>query len=261
MRTPTFDSFDKETLIRFLGDVIEAEMNKPDDEINLGLIEECDGFLSELMSDVTVSDEQMQRNIAKIKGMAVPCEITSVRPRRMPRPRRIAAAILAAVLLIGGSLTAYAFVPAFRDMVRNVLHLDSGNSIDGDGVTYVYYGERKTYKNIEEWVNAQNLDILSLHDLPAHLQIKAIIGSDEPSGHMYNLSFTDGLSTIVICAGEIDGSALSDQAKKFVNSKNITAYILVRENVVVSTVVHNGWTYYLTTNTLDNMELILENLY
>ncbi len=261
MRTPTFDSFDKETLIRFLGDVIEAEMDKPDDEINLGLIEECEGFLAELMSDVTISDEQMQRNIAKIKGMAVPREITPIRPRRMPRPRRIAAVILAAVLLLGGSLTAYAFVPAFRDMVRNVLHLSSGDSIDGDGVTYVYNGERKRYDSIEDWVASENLDILYPHKLPDGLVIRNIIASNNGEVPMYNISFDDGITGIVILHNEIDTSTLHKESELYENNYGILSYILTSENAVTSVIVHNGYTYYISTNTLDDMMSILENLY
>lgn len=261
MRTPVFDSFDKETLIRFLGDVIEAEMNKPDDEINLGLIEECDGFLAELLSDVTVSDEQMAENIAKIKGMAAPCAITPICPRRLLRPRRLVAAILAAALLIGGSLTAYAFVPAFRDMVRNVLNLDSGEAIDGEGVTYIYSGKASTYQSIDELVQKENLDILYPHDLPDSLRIKSIIGSGEGDGLIYNIAFSDGVTGIDIESGEIDISTLYKESEKFVNSQNITSYILVNEEKVVSTTVHNGWTYYITANTVDAMKVILENLY
>lgn len=261
MRTPVFDSFDKETLIRFLGDVIEAEMGKPDDEINLALIEECDGFLAEFLSDVTISDEQMQRNIAKIKGMAAPAEIASVRTRWIPRPRRIAAVILAAVLLIGGSLTAYAFVPAFRDMVRNVLCLDGGDSIDGDGVTYVYNGERKRYDSIDEWVVSENLDILYPHKLPNGLAIRNIIASNNGDTSMYNIAFDDGITGIVILHNEIDTSTLHKESQLYENNYGILSYILSSENAVTSVIVYNDYTYYISTNTLDDMISILENLY
>lgn len=261
MRTPVFDSFDKKTLIHFLGDVIEAEMEKPDGEIDLNLIEECDGFLAELLSDVTISDEQMAERIAKIKGKAGPAEIISVRPRRVPRMRRIIAAACAAVLLIGGSVTAYAFVPAFRDMVRNVLCLGQGSAVEDGGVTFIYSGKTATYQSIDELVQKENLDILYPHDLPDTLKIKSIIGSGEGENVAYIIGFVDNLATIDIIFGEGDVSTLSPETEKFVNSNNITSYIRIREKVIVSTTVHNGWTYYITTNAMDEMKAILENLY
>ncbi len=261
MRTPAFDSFDKETLIRFLGDVIEAEMGKPDDEINLPLIEECEGFLSELMSDVTVSDQQMKENIAKIKGMGAPRAVASVRPRRTLRPRRLVAAILAAVLLIGGSLAACAFVPALRDMIRWVLNLDHGDTIDDGGVTYVYNGERKKYKNIEEWVTTENLDILYPHKLPDGLAVRNIIASGDGDALMYNIAFDDGNTWITIYRKEIALSTLHEDSEIYVNSQSITSYILMRGEIFVSTTVHDGWTYYVTTTTMDDLKTILDNLY
>ncbi len=41
---------DKEAIIRWLGEVIDAEMAKPEDEIDMALVAECDMYLSELMS-------------------------------------------------------------------------------------------------------------------------------------------------------------------------------------------------------------------
>ncbi len=261
MRTPAFDSFDKETLIRFLGDVIEAEMGKPDDEINLPLIEECDGFLSELMSDVTISDEQMKENIAKIKGMGAPRAVASVRPRRTIRPRRLVAAILAAVLLIGGSLTACAFVPALRDMIRWVLNLDHGETVDDGGVTYVYNGERKKYKNIEEWVTTENLDILYPHKLPDGLAVRNIIASGDGDALKYNIVFDDGVTWITVNHGEIDVSSIHNDSEEYVNSQGIISYILIRDEFIVSTIVHDGWTYYVNITTMDDLKIILDNLY
>ncbi len=261
MRTLAFDSFDKETLIRFLGDVIEAEMGKRDDEINLPLIEECDGFLSELMSDVTVSDEQMKENIAKIKGMAAPRAIASVRPRRTFRPRRLIAAILAAVLLIGGSLTACTFVPALRDVIRWVLHLDCGETMDDGGVTYVYNGERTKYKNIEEWVTTENLDILYPHKLPDGLAVRNIIASGDGDALMYNIAFDDGITGIVVSHDTGTLPTISDKSEEFKNSHNIISYILPANDAITSVIVHNGYIYYITAADKAQMITILENLY
>ena len=163
---------DKQDMIRFLGDVIEAEMDKPEDEIDMELIAECDAYLAELLADTEISDEQMTANIAKIKGKACHTKAPETRTRRMPRPRRLIAAILAAVLLIGGTLTAYAFVPAFRDMVRNVLNLGKGSTMDDGGVTFIYSGKRSTYESIEELIQKENIDILYPHNLPEGLKKK-----------------------------------------------------------------------------------------
>ena len=86
---------DKEAMIKWLGEIIDAEMEKGDDEIDMALVMECDAYLAELMSDVVISEEQMAKNIASIKGKTCNDKITSTK-RRTPRMRRIIAAVCAA---------------------------------------------------------------------------------------------------------------------------------------------------------------------
>lgn len=252
---------DRQDMIRFLGDVIEGEMEKPEDKIDMDLIAECESYLAELLCDIAISDEQMQQNIAKIKGKASRTAITSVRICWIPHMRRIVAAVCAAVLLIGGSITAYAFVPAFRDIVHSILSLGKGSSIETSGVTFRYLGKTATYQTIDELIQNEGLDILYPHELPEELKIKSITGSGEDTDLVYSIAFFDGITGIDISYGEGDVSSLSNKSEIFVSSKNITSYILTKDNTVISTTVYNGWTYYITTNTMDDMKTILENLY
>ena len=251
---------DRQDMIRFLGDVISTEMEKPDGGIDMELVMECEEYLAELLSDVKFPDKQMKRNIAKIKSKTRHTERPFALVFRMPYMRKIVAAACVAVILAGGAITTSAFAPSFWDLVRCVLNLDFGTSVDDGGVTYMYYGERTKFKNIEEWVESENLDILYPHDLPEHLKIKTIVSIDEES-NVYTIALTDDRTTIDINFGEIDISTLSAKSEVFINSHNITSYVLVNEEIIVSTTVHNGWTYYITANTMDDMKTILENLY
>lgn len=251
---------DKEAMIRYLGEVIDAEMAKPEEEIDLALVTECDLYLAELISDVEISPEQMAENMAKIKSMAGHTETTSVRIRKPIRVRRIIAAVCAAILLIAGSITACSFIPALRDMFRGVLNLEQGESIDDEGVTYLYRGVTETYKDMAELVEKEKLGILYPHELPSELKIKTISAFGEGSPSSYMISFTDEETTISIRAGEIDTSMLT-HCEPFVNDKEITSYIDTQDDTFISTTVHNGWTYYITANNKDHLMTILENLY
>lgn len=251
---------DKEAMIKWLGEIIDAEMEKGDDEIDMALVMECDAYLAELMSDVVISEEQMAKNIASIKGKTCNDKITSTK-RRTPRMRRIIAAICAAAVIIGGTVTAYAFVPAFRDMVRDVLNLGQGSSVDEGGITYVYAGKTATYKSIDELIQSENLDILYPHDLPDELKIKSITGSGEGNLLTYFISFNDSSLSISIDVGEIDVSKLSSDSEMFKNQHDIISYILSEQTLFTSVTVHNGYTYYITTHDKAYITTILENLY
>ena len=103
---------DKEAMIKWLGEVIDAEMEKSDDEIDMALVMECDAYLAELMSDIKISDEQIEHNIARIMNKPSNDKITSTAPRRTFPRRRLIAIICAVALLICGTVSAYAFVPS-----------------------------------------------------------------------------------------------------------------------------------------------------
>lgn len=148
---------DRDILAKWLGDIISEEMKKSDDEIDWDLVDECETFLGELYSDVVISEEQMTANIAKIKAKT--CTTTSTpKAHRTPRMRRVFAAGLAAALILCSAVTAYAFVPSFRNMVQYVLKLGVGESFENDGITYINAGVERSYSSIEELVKNEELD-------------------------------------------------------------------------------------------------------
>lgn len=252
---------DKEAMIKWLGEVIDAEMDKPDDEIDMALVMECDGYLAELMSDIEISDEQIEQNIASIMKKPSNEKITSAAPRRTNIRRRLIAALCAVAMIIGGTVSAYAFVPAFRDVVRNVLNLDAGSAIEDNGVTFINFGETYEYSSIDELIQSEKLGILYPHNLPDKLKIRFVSGAGEGEELVYSISLTDNVASITIRAVEQDVSKLIDCTEVFESSHNIISYISQEDDIYLSTTVYNGWTYYVTSDSMENLILILENLY
>ena len=177
---------DKQAMISFLGDVISAEIEKANDEIDTELIAECEAFLAELITDVEISDEQMQNNIAKIKSKVLHTAIpTPQKNHRVLKIRRIFAAACAAVILLCAGITAYAVIPAFHDMVVSVLKLGCGSELDGGGVTFINRGYTKKYTDIQSLIEEEGLGILYPHDLPDVLKIKTRSIAGEESSYKY----------------------------------------------------------------------------
>jgi len=251
---------DRESLAKWLGDIISEEMKKSDSEIDWDLVDECEAYLAELYSDVVITEEQMTANIAKIKASA--CNVTSSPKRsRKPRMRCLLAAGLAAALLFCCAVTAYAFVPQFREAIQRVLCLNPGTAVSEDGVTYVYAGETINYQSIDDLIQSEKIDILYPHNLSDNLKIKSVIGITNESGSEYYISFVDEAVSFSIKSGEIDVSKLSDRCETYTNSHAIVSYILTNENQIVVTTVHNGWTYYISAFNTESIYVILDSLY
>jgi hypothetical protein len=110
-------------------------------------------------------------------------------------------------------------------------------------------------------IQKEKLGILYPHDLPDALKIKFISSAGEGDSLLYSISFIDNLASIDINIGEGDVTKLIGVTDSFVNSHNISSYISYEGNILLSTTVYNGWTYYITATSMENLITILENLY
>ncbi len=252
---------DRESLAKWLGDVISEEMKKSDSEIDWDLVDECEAYLAELYSDVAISEKKLTANIAKIKAKA--CNVTSFpQTSRRPRMRWLLAAGLAAVILFCCAVTAYAFVPQIQDVIQRVLCTNPGTSINEDGVTYVYAGETVNYQSIDDLIQSEKIDILYPHNLPNNLKIKSVVGVKNESCSEYFISFVDNAASISIKSGEIAVSDLSPENTTYKNQNEIVSYYISSDNGMFSSVtVFNGYTYYITAYDESQLITILENLY
>lgn len=251
---------DKSVLAKWLGDVIRTEMEKPVEEINWELVDECEAYLAELYSDIRISEEQMRQNIANIKNKSSNVKTPSA-PRRMPRWRRmiVVVCIISGILACG--VSAYAFIPGFREMIREVLNLPVGESIDDeDGITFTNLGESKKYQNIDQLVLSEKLDILYPHNLPIGWSIKSItaISGEVPQ---YLVSFSDNQSSILISHGEIDISSVAVSAEVLPNGYNYIAYLTDDGSIYSAVVINDGWTYYISTSDKTQLITLFENFY
>ncbi len=251
---------DKESMIKWLGEVIDAELDKPDDEIDMALIMECNAYLAELMPEVDVTDEQIERNIASIMNKSCNEKRTSTTPRRTPRKRRLIAIICAVALAIGGTVSAYAFVPAFRDMVRNVLNLGAGASVDDGGITFTYLGRMAIYESLDELIQAENLNIMYFHKLPDGIKIKYVTCSGEGENFVCTITFADGMGSFYVEAHETDISKLSTSSIIY-EANGISYYITDDTELYVAVATHNSWTYNVSTHNMELLKELLENLY
>ena len=59
---------DARILARWLSEVIEAELEKPDTEIDMELVNLCADWMAELLPIEEVPAEELDRRIAAIKG-------------------------------------------------------------------------------------------------------------------------------------------------------------------------------------------------
>ncbi len=115
-------------VVKLLGDLINAEVAKPDGEADMDFVMECDALLSDILDEkFPLTDEEINARLAKLKTK------TEEKPKKLPnlsiigrRSAGIAAAVAAAFLGVYGT---YSRVPAFHDWVNDSLNLAQSDEI------------------------------------------------------------------------------------------------------------------------------------
>ena len=244
-------------MIRWLGEAIAAETEKPFEEIDYGFVDECGCLLDELMGkSAAMSAEEIAGRMKKLK----PDTTSAVRKKLGYRKLwKIAAAAAAVVLCM--SVTAIA-IPELRVQLLNVLQLGVGESVENDGITYIHGGKSTQYDDIDSLISTENLDILSFEDSTNTIKITNICYIDEAS--MTTISFEDPTIYFEILHDQnyiID--VIKDSPKKHLSCE-ADAHLLTKEmNGIISYnayIYHNGDTYIIKTTSEETLETLLDSL-
>lgn len=167
----------KKRTIKLLGDIIENESAKPDEETDFALIEECENLLFELVNDsMSLSDEDINERIIKVtrKNSRTLCGKAKKRISRI-----IAIACASIALCIGVGAVACLIDPKILDGIRKVLKYNVGESINIDGITFINDGEMRQYETIDELLDGNDIDIMYPHELPDGVYIEYVYVSEE----------------------------------------------------------------------------------
>ena len=187
----------KNELTSLLTMMMERELQKTDDETDYEFVEFCATRLEELMGDdIAVSEEEIRRRCAEITGSAV-SDMSQPKKKHCSLRRIIAVAAVVCIVLCT-AVTVYAEIPELPEIVKCVLGLPVGESIEHEDFTYTHLGEPKCYQSIADFKKHENVEIL----YPVQCVIRA--AKEIPSDYELRLSESEifshaGLDFYVIC--------------------------------------------------------------
>lgn len=180
-------SMSQEELISWLYQLIEYELDKPDGETDHDLIAECSAYLEELQADeYPISNEEILSRLEQIK-QRVAVEKATSKPMETPikkKSRRrffkifipIAATFLALILTlsVAASVNGTSIGKFISDNLPKILGINKGKTVEEGDIAVVKPTERTRYYSVEEFLKAENPDILFPQPLPDGVAIKEI---------------------------------------------------------------------------------------
>ncbi len=197
-------------LIGQLNAIIDREFLKPDEAIDMDLVDECLEAIARLDNLVV---ERTQEELEEIKKNII--EKAEGRPLKILHPAaesfaasrsktgflrrkggRIAAAVIAAALMaslftVGTAAKQEGF--DIKDWIKEILNIEPGTSMELGGVT-VYYGpDYEWYESVDEFIEAGDLDILYPSVLPEGISLEKIFVYEIEGQTVFSFQFNNEL--------------------------------------------------------------------
>ena len=148
-------SNNEEIIAKLLGAIIYRETSKPDGECDTELVRACEEELASLDLSATASEDELNEKLIAIMDKKHGSERISNKNRKhiIKRISTVAACFILVVGIL--TVTAYATVPSFSDMIRRVLGMSVGSSINDDGITFINEGKTKQYSTLDELIEVE----------------------------------------------------------------------------------------------------------
>ena len=262
----------KEQKIQWLCQMIDNETDKPEEEIDFALIDECSAYLRELSDKAAeATKEQKQRILQQIKAHHNQTATTKsdkvLRPR-WKTVRKVVGIAIAAVLLLTLTLTVIAKVKGYsnaweyvKENIQRIGGLDAGDRMNDGNITLTKHDGVVTYNSIEELLQEEGYDIMYPSELPDDICITQISHQTISDDHIiYCFQFTDeNLFVIVSTTHSILEENLEEHEK--INGAFLTAYLVKDEKEDYQAVSYDGkYEYLIRCNDYETLIKVLNGM-
>jgi hypothetical protein len=169
-------------MITELEQIIQTEEAKPEAERDENLIDDCIHEIAELKGvKADFSDEEIDQIMDNL--------VKEEKSRNRKRFIRYIAGIAAVFVLVSG-VTACAVNPALINWLAKVVRIPFGDTINSEAITYTNQGITQEYRDIKEFLRAENLDIYYPSILPYNSHLVSIDHYTNDSHDLYTLSYS-----------------------------------------------------------------------
>ena len=190
---------------------LEEELQKPDEEMDMALVEECLDYIDLVMCTDTAVDEKTL-DAKYQEALAKASQKQDVQPTRIVKRskkravRKFFFILAAAITVLFTTLTITARICGYKNawefVYQKAIELrcfDTEDSFEEDGITLIGNGEVETFASFEEFLEKEELDILYPQPLPEGLRMNTITKyCFEDGSCSYNISLNDPNASFTI---------------------------------------------------------------
>ncbi len=205
-----FESATDEQKVRALNIIIDRELEKPENEVDMELVRSCMDTIENIHGGVRKrSNKELKENLKRITSSQSEHHYSTFKYKRFVR---VASIMLMVMVVLGMSVTVMARVAGYSstfewvsDHIEEILGWSPGTH-EKEGIT-IYRGESsKYYDTIEELLISENLDILYPSSLPNGIKLRSV-SITEYDGNKFTLTFIFNTDSIGISVFNYDLSS------------------------------------------------------
>ena len=245
----------KEQKIQWLCQMIDNETDKPEDEMDFALIDECSAYLRELSDKAAeATKEQKQRILQQIKAHhnQTANHVAKVLRPTWKTPRKIIAIAATIVLLLALTLTAIAKVNGYsnaweyvKENIQKIIGMDAGDRVNEGNITLTKHDGVVNYSSIEELLKEEGYDIMYPSELPEGVRITKISEQIMSEEHIiYCYRFSD--QTISIAVSTVPRISQKDLQKyDRIENDTMVTYLIGKQDGYCQMVGYDGEYEYL----------------
>ena len=255
------DAEDK--VIEYLAGEIAKERKKPGFLQDQARIDKCLDTIAKLKNHKTeYSQEELKAKAEALlaKARAKEAAETAAAPARRYRLRPVLVAVILLVVVCICGATACGVIPSLRMWFAKIVN-NPGATVDDNGITYSYNGQAVIYKDINELLEKEQLDILYPSKLPEGVELKNVqrkmFNGQEKIFLVCNITDVNFAITI-----DFDDPFQPNSVyeKCVINDINVFYRKETEKNRYVALFLHDNNYYSITASDYESVFLILNNL-
>lgn len=258
--------------IKYLSVLSEKEIQKPVEEMDCDLILSCSEILLKLQGKkVSLTEKEIDEKVRKIsfaEGSGNVKEFTARKnvKTKTTQKRILLIAAVIAILVAILSFVSVAFEWDIHNIMKekfgSVFNVPVGVEQNVNDLTFTNEGKNIKYKNIDELVENENLDILFPANLPNDITIERITISETSFGQIIDITFSDEnlFFSITLDSDIPEGNKATCNQIITINSIDYYITNLTDVNTYIIEFVYNDNFYSITSNDMQTSLYIIENL-
>ena len=254
----------KNQRIRILNKIIDSELEKPENEVDMKLVDQCMDIISKLNEGkYTKSKKQLSDDLNAIKSSE------EAETRKLPvfKRRIVKAACVAFVLMfvLSTTITVMARVGGYgnpfdwiMDNMGTIFNWEPG-TYDVGGITVQKGEASKYYDSIEEFLNKEELDILYPSSLPDGINLR-FVSMTEYGDDKFDLTFAFDTNSIGFSVFNYDLSLRKFDTEDVITANGIEYTILHISDRYQANYVNEKYAYSITSYDYDDLIYLLNSM-